>query len=209
MKRHPKVNPPSLVICPRCGNKTQHDLRAREDFIEVIDEYEHDEHWWAILECSTCGQLSLYTDQWDDSRKTWTSKLVYPVPIIAPTEAPESIQRLFREAVLVKPFSPSLCVVGIRRCLEAICSDKGATGKTLSINIKELVVQGILPKRLAEMMDSSRIIGNLGAHAVSTEVTDDDAQVLIDFCSAILEYVYVAPTKIARIQRRLDSLKGT
>ena len=57
------------------------------------------------------------------------------------------------------------------------------------------------------MMNSSRIIGNLGAHAISVGVTDGDAQILIDFCSAILEYVYVAPTKIASIQRRLDSLK--
>ena len=167
-----------------------------------------DECWWAILECSTCGQLSLYTDHWDDSREIWTSKLIYPVLIIAPTEAPENIQQLFREAVLIKQISPSLCVVGIRRCLEAICNDKGTTGKTLSVNIKELVLKGILPERLAEMMNSSRIIGNLGAHAVSAEVTDDDAQILIDFCSAILEYVYVAPTKIARIQKRLDSLKG-
>jgi hypothetical protein len=208
MKAHPKVNPLTLVICPHCGNKTRHKLLHRQDFIVVIEEDMFDECWWAILECSTCGQLSLYRDYWDKSRQLWTSRLIYPVPIIAPTEAPENIQKLFQEAVLVKPFSPSLCVVGIRRCLEAICSDRGATGKTLSLSIKELTVKGILPERLAEMMDSSRIIGNLGAHAVSVEVTEDDADVLIDFCSAILEYVYVAPNKIASIQRRLDSLKG-
>lgn len=207
MDRHSKVNPPSLVICPHCGNKTPHKLLHRQDFYVEIEENMVDECWWAILECSTCGKLSLYRDHWDETRKVWASKLIYPVPISAPIEAPQDVQRLFQEAVLIKQISSSLCVVGIRKCLEAICNDKGTTGKTLSVNIKELVLKGILPERLAEMMDSSRIIGNLGAHAVSAEVTDDDAQILIDFCSAILEYVYVAPTKIACIQKRLDSLK--
>ena len=207
MDRHPKVNPPSLVICPHCGNKTPHKLLHRQDFSVETEENIFDECWWAILECSTCRKLSLYKDHWDETRRTWTSKLIYPVPIIAPTEAPENIQRLFREAVLVKPFSPSLCTVGIRRCLEAICSDKGATEKTLRAKVGELAAKGILPERLAEMMNSSRIIGNIGAHTRSTKVTEDDASVLIDFCSAILEYVYVAPNKIASIQKRLDSLK--
>jgi len=208
MERHPKVNPPSLVICPHCGNTTIHKLRTREDFHVVDEDDIVDECWWAILECSTCGELSLYRDYWDENRHLWTGKLIYPVPIVAPAEAPENIQRLLREAVLVKPVSPSLCAVGIRRCLEAICNDKGATEKTLRAKIKELASNQILPERLVEMMNSSRIIGNLGAHTSSTKLTDEDAEVLIDFCSAILEYVYVAPNKIASIQRRLDSLKG-
>ena len=207
MDRHPKVNPPSLVICPHCGNTTQHKLRTRQDFTVEIEEDMFDECWWAILQCSTCGQLSLYRDYWDESRKTWTSKLIYPVPIIAPIEVPGNIQQLFQEAVLVKPLSPSLCAVGIRRCLEAICNDKGATEGTLRGKVKELASKQILPERLVEMMNSSRIIGNIGAHTRSTKVTEDDASVLIDFCSAILEYVYVAPNKIASIQKRLDSLK--
>jgi hypothetical protein len=207
-EQHPKVNPPHIAICPHCGNKTPHKLLHRQDFYVDIEENMFDECWWAILRCSTCGELSLYKDHWDKTRSIWTSKLIYPVPIIAPVEASQDVQRLFQEAVKIKHIAPSLCAVGIRKCLEALCKDKGATKKDLSSNVRELASKGILPEILVQMMDSSRIIGNLGAHAGSSEVTEDDANVLIDFCLAILEYVYVAPSKIASVQRRLDSLKA-
>jgi hypothetical protein len=88
-----------------------------------------------------------------------------------------------------------------------VCKDKGSTKKDLKARITELALNGILPDTIVSMMDSGRIIGNLGAHASSAKVTEDDANLLIDFCLAILEYVYVVPTRIAAVQRRLYSLK--
>ena len=205
---HPKVNPPHTATCPHCGNRTPHKLCDRVDFYEPTEDKEIDDYcWWAILECSTCGRLSLHRDYWDTTRKQWTSRLIYPIPVIAPTEAPPDVQRLFHEAISVRHISPAFCAVGIRRCLEAVCKDRGAKKKNLDASIKELASKGILPDTLISMMNSSRIIGNLGAHASSDEVTEDDANLLIDFCLAILEYVYVVPSRIATVQRRLDSLK--
>lgn len=207
MKPHPKVNPPSIALCPHCGNVNEHRLLHRQDFYKDVGEY-IDQCWWAILECSTCTGLSLYTDQWDETHEQWTSKLIYPIQMIAPAEAPKTIQRLFYEALSVKHRVPSLSAVGIRKCLEAICRDKGATKTNLASSIRELGAKGILPETLVTMMDSSRIIGNLGAHATSGEVAEEDANILVDFCLAILEYVYVAPNKIASIEKRLGSLKS-
>lgn len=208
-KRHPKVNPPSITNCPSCGNVTQHVTLHRADWYEADPDDENivDECWWAILKCTTCSRFSLYRDWWDEDKKSWTAALIYPVPISSPPEVPENIRQLFSEAVAVRQKSPSLCAVGLRKCLEAVTNDKGCKGN-LSQAIETLSTQGIIPTTLSKMMDSSRLIGNLGAHASGAKLTAGDAELLVSFVLAIFEYVYVAPKKIAVVQKRLDVLKA-
>ena len=56
-----------------------------------------------------------------------------------------------------------------------------------------------------------RQIGNLGAHAGDGEVDFWDAELLDDFFRAVVEYVYVVPSKIARMKQRISqaSADGT
>lgn len=56
------------------------------------------------------------------------------------------------------------------------------------------------------MTHQIRQIRNLGAHADEDddEVTEADAPLMLDFLTAILEYLYVAPAKIAAVQSRLN-----
>jgi hypothetical protein len=208
---HPKVNPPSIAVCPSCGNRTPHRKLHREDYSRVLDETDEgpiwDECWWAILECQTCRGLSLYDDFWESSRKRWVARLVYPLPQRAPIEVPEEIRHLFDDAIDVSHRSPSLCAVGIRRCLEAVVQDRVGPVRNLNEGIRTLKTEGILPEQLIEMMNTARIIGNLGAHPGSLQVTADDVQVLTDFCLAVLEYTYVAPNKIRVIADSLANRK--
>lgn len=207
-KVHPKVNPPSIARCPNCGNMTRHETLHRADWYEANSEDDMvDECWWAILKCSTCGKFSLYRDYWDEEQKRWIAKLIFPVPISSPLEVPEQIRQLFSEAVAVQQQSPSLCAVGLRKCLEAVAIDRGCKGN-LAQAINTLSNQGIIPATLSKMMDSSRLIGNLGAHATGAKLTPDDMDLLINFVLAIFEYVYVAPKKIDVVQSRLDILKA-
>jgi hypothetical protein len=50
-----------------------------------------------------------------------------------------------------------------------------------------------------------RHIGNLGAHAGDDDLDFWDAELLDDFFRAIVEYVYVAPSKIERLKQRIGS----
>lgn len=213
MDPHKKVNPPRVVRCPSCENITPHDCVHREDTARVIAEDQEgqpvwDEGWWAILKCQTCHELSLYRDHWDNEAGRWGAKLLYPVPYHAPNEVPERIRRLFDEAVAVSRKSPSLCAVGIRRCLEGVVQDQGGSGRNLAGDIHDLARKGILPENLARMMETARVLGNLGAHAGDLEVTSQDVLVLIDFCLAVLEYVYVAPARIRVVEDRLIARRG-
>jgi len=48
-----------------------------------------------------------------------------------------------------------------------------------------------------------RQIGNLGAHAGTEDVSVWDAELLDDFFCSVVEYVYVAPSRIERLKQRL------
>jgi hypothetical protein len=56
---------------------------------------------------------------------------------------------------------------------------------------------------LAEMAQQLKELRNLGAHDAEDEVTNEDVPTIISFLEAILEYLYVAPAKIAVVRARL------
>lgn len=195
-----------MARCPNCGNTTRHETLHRADWYEADEDDIVDECWWAILKCSTCGKFSLYRDHWDGKRGRWIGKLIFPIPVSSPPEVSDQIGQLFSEALAVRQQSPSLCAVGLRKCLEAVAIDQGCKG-TLAQAINALSSQGIIPPTLSKMMDSSRLLANLGAHATGAKLTSGDVDLLADFVVAILEHVYVAPKRIAMVQQRLDALK--
>jgi len=213
MEPHPKVNPPKIAHCPHCGNNTLQIVTHRQDFVEVIDETLEgqpiwDDRWLAILVCSTCKTPSIYKDEWDEEHQRWTTGLAYPVPLRAPSEVPAQIKEVFNEAISVLQRAPSLSAVGIRKCLEGVCDEQNAQGKSLAQRIAYLSSSGIIPKNLSEMMDTSRALGNIGAHFGKASVTAEEAKILIEFTLAIFEYIYVAPAKIEAVRKSLEKRKG-
>jgi hypothetical protein len=91
----------------------------------------------------------------------------------------------------------------IRRLLEFICNDQGASGKTLFDKLNHLTSKGIFPGYFANITDLLRRVGNMGAHAMPEDVSVWDAELIDDFFRSVIEYVYVAPAKIKRMRERL------
>ena len=99
---------------------------------------------------------------------------------------------------------PNSFAVQMGRTLEAVCNYEKAAGKTLSDRLNNLVSSGRIPPTLAQMAQQLRQIRNLGAHDVDDEVSEQDVPIILDFVEAVLEYLYVAPAKIAAVQARLN-----
>jgi len=78
---------------------------------------------------------------------------------------PERIRDIYDEASRIEHTAPNAFAGQIRRALEAICSERGATKGTLVENIQELANRGEIPKTLVEASDLLRLIGNIGVHA--------------------------------------------
>ncbi|MTT50969.1 DUF4145 domain-containing protein [Alcanivorax sp. VBW004] len=76
---------------------------------------------------------------------------------------------------------------------------------TLMFRLKELGEKGEIPKTLSEASNIFRVIGNVGAHANKRDVHPLQVLALDEFFKAIVEYVYVSPSKIESFRARMDS----
>lgn len=54
------------------------------------------------------------------------------------------------------------------------------------------------------MTDVLRLLGNIGAHAAGQSVKLGHVRAIDDFFRAIIEYVYVAPSKLKEFRDRLE-----
>jgi hypothetical protein len=91
------------------------------------------------------------------------------------------------------------------RTLEAVCEHEGIAGRNLAERLHQLQEGNRIPPMLADMARQLRIIRNIGAHNINTgDVTREDAATVMEFLEAILEYLYVAPAKVANVERRLQ-----
>ena len=94
----------------------------------------------------------------------------------------------------------------VRRTLEEVCSDRGASGNDLKNRLKALRSVIVLPTELLDAADELRILGNDAAHLeakVYDEVGKEEVEAAIDLCKEILKAVY----QLSSLVQRLRSLK--
>lgn len=206
----------NIAYCPHCGNEAPqrliHTQRYMEKTIESSTGKPSGDAPWSsfVAACSTCGQLLVYDNAGDQTPEARFSKceLVYPKVPFIPLSVPHKIADAYSEAARIKGISPNAFAVLIRRSLEILCHERGLTNGTLAKRLKILSDQGELPPTLSQATDLLRTIGNVGAHGSESSVSPLHVHAIDDFFLAIVEYLYVAPKKIAEFQRRLDALKG-
>ena len=164
---------------------------------------------WRIFLCLVCLNPTLeYEEQVvvDGHRpvRTTNAKVLYPVPKAHLDNVPETIEKEYRAALKYQNRDPNACAVYVGRALDRICRHEKVEGKRLIEKLRNLVREKNLPIQLGIMADQLRELRNIGAHADEDDVvTEEDAPVMLYFLEALLEYLYIAPTKIARVQARL------
>jgi hypothetical protein len=68
---------------------------------------------------------------------------------------------------------------------------------------------GVIDARLYEWADASRQLGNEGAHATTTPIPREDAEEILKFVEAMLDYLYVFRAQFdAFKQRRAAAASG-
>ncbi len=198
------------TLCDHCGNITLKDLISCAEIENPEGIFvEH-----RLYRCTICYGIILektirrLPEDYQGSKqprfrsaaakKTGVEQL-WPSPQGLPLDVPARIRAIYDEARTVKR-SPSSFVVQIGRALEAIAKDKGAEGRSLNDRLNWLVSQELLPRVLGEMGHISRIFRNWGAHDAESDVGEDDVEIVDQFFHTIIEYIYVAPTKVSRVQ---------
>jgi len=203
-----------IMTCLHCGNKAAQKQIARYDQDVSLGIWAGGEeiltdNYVFLFECKTCKGLSLktiYSETVDSSGYINFDGMnsLYPISKEFPENMPFNIVKSYKEARKVKRISPVAFSILIRKSLEELCKDRKAKGKTLKGKIEYLAKNNILPSSFIKMVNSIRTFGNIGAHEIEVDLTEEQVDILDDFFIALIEYVYIAPNKMKKLQ---DSLK--
>ena len=91
----------------------------------------------------------------------------------------------------------------VRKTLEELCRDRGATGKTLKDRLSALASKVVLPHGLLQGMDDLRLLGNDAAHIESEvyrQVGQEEVEVGIMFTKEVLKAVYQYSALLGRLK---------
>lgn len=96
----------------------------------------------------------------------------------------------------------------VRKTLEELCRERGATGGNLKERIKALGTKVVLPTELLDGLDDLRLLGNDAAHIESTEydkIGQEEVEIGIEFAKEVLKAVY----QYSALLTKLRALKKT
>lgn len=204
-----------MAFCPHCNNKAPQTLIHTQEFEESWyseDSYQEEKinGYYYVASCDTCKGILVYADilsRQADKVNFAFYQLLWPEEKTLPYEAPRHIRKIYEEAALIQQASPSAFAAQIRRGLEAICVNRGIKERNLRTALKKLAEKGEIPKVLAEVTDVLRLLGNVGAHWTEQRVYPSQTPALDDFFKTIVEYIYVAPSKLQEFKYQLKKFK--
>ena len=117
---------------------------------------------------------------------------------------PEKILNAFEEAIVSHSNNCFIAsAIMIRKTLEEICVDRGATGRNLYQRLQDLGSRIVIPRELIEGMQELRLLGNDAAHIESNtfnEIGKDEVEISIEFTKEILKAVYQYESLLGKLR---------
>ncbi len=117
---------------------------------------------------------------------------------------PERVLNAFEEAIKCHSSSCFIAAaIMIRKTLEEICIERGATGKNLLKKLEDLGNKILIPQELLTGMNELRLLGNDAAHIEAqtfAEIGKEEIEVSLEFAKEILKAVYQYENLLARLR---------
>ena len=163
---------------------------------------------YTFLKCPKCFNPFLtkrvYSN--DDSCLYDIFLTLYPIsPKAINSEINIYIKKAFEEALLCFDTSAyTACVILCRKTIEGICKEYNIEKGNLSKKLIELKNQGVIDDNLYDWADALRIAGNDAAHDLDVTFSRKDAQDIIDFTYAIIDYIFTYRKKFQLFKKRKD-----
>lgn len=215
MKEQPK-SIQNVAFCPHCGNTALQNLVYKHTYDATVYDMNGEKSddgpqcSYFVAVCTTCNELLLYHNWLDESEAEQFSwcELLHPHKNFLSAKVPAPVREAYAEAFRIRTIAPNGYAVLLRRSLEAVCDDRNVPPGVLHKRLSVLVERGELPATLAKMTTMLRTLGNAGAHHSSTSVTVPMTWGMDEFFRAVIEYVYIAPSKIMDFQQRMERIKS-
>jgi hypothetical protein len=215
------------VVCPHCAIETTHEVAAGvECRTEVIDGNFSvtSDNTFQIIRCNGCETHSFRQVQTNSEDYDWDPETgeeeyrewidLYPArltgrrPLADTHLLPENVQKLYEETLAA--LSHELLVlagIGLRSLVEAICTDRKATGNNLEEKIDSLVSQQVLDRGGAEILHSLRLMGNKSVHEFTPHKVED-LEIATEVVENVLKGVYLLPKRAAHLPQRKPKPSG-
>ena len=206
-----------LQQCYHCGNegllqivgKHQHTYGGPilNKYGEAIDCEMQEFFEWILLSCPVCYKVSLLQTYSNELFNGEDIDLLFPECNVNFLGVPVEIKTAFEAALKVKNIDTSVCLLSLRRVLEAICKEQGAEGRNLDNMIKNMLDNGKLPEIMNDACWIIRQLGNDAAHAGEIRVYKSDVEQTIDFLKTIIHYLYTLPVQMERLKEKIKKRK--
>jgi len=213
-----EVREQRVLLCYHCGNKGLLNIVSKtrsawEDTYmgELI-------HWettdWTMLKCPVCQKVTLLSEHQEDGvtdqdgQDVTITEIVYPLNRTNFYNVPDNIRGAFESALKVQNIDPEICLLSLRRVLEAICKERGAKGNTLEQMIDDVIDKGILPETYRDACWIIRQLGNKAAHAdTASSIYKNEVRRVIHFLDTMINYLYVLPSQINNLKEKVEREK--
>jgi len=211
------------LFCPRCNMQVEANVLASargevtEEIASLVEpddlEFMHIRYHMAL--CRRCSgpflvEMAVRSDA-GDFMELASERVLFPAErSLSNATLPDLISKSYREAA--RAFAAGLydaCAIMCRKCLEALCAEKGIRGKDLASRLSSLQSAGTIDERLFRWADQLRLVGNDAAHDLSSITDANDARDTLEFVEAILTYVYVLGTRFEEFVQRRKAKRTT
>ena len=195
--------------CPHCG--------VRSLFVPVVQGHieirpRNNQFIAQTAQCVNCKDFVLITATKNLALQATDFTFVNFYPIGKPKDivdaaVPVAIGADFAEAIRCQFICAYKATVTMcRRALQAAALDKEASpDRKLLHQIDELATKGVITNPLKQMAHAIRLTGNIGAHPDEDglkDVTDTDADDIVQFTKEFFHHIYVMPAKLKARETR-------
>lgn len=216
MKQH-DLYMDEIIKCYHCGNETPMKRVGEHRWgSQVFDESDFDFLYkYELYACPVCHRVTLRQSYSDETMIRFGShndfffysekSVLYPLNTVESPSIPAKVKEAYQAALRSKSIDNHVCLMALRRTLEILLKDKGATKWGLKDKIEEIAAKGLLPEALKEASSLAKMLGDTAAHDKSLDIDQDDVEAMAEFVGFIIEYLYIVPDKICAYKKHLSA----
>jgi len=162
---------------------------------------------YLFTRCPTCNDPMVARQEndlnWNDDHDFSQPVRVLPAPSQAGIAVPLPVASAYEEAarcLTVRAYAATALMC--RKALEALIAEHKISGRNLADALKAMRDQGLIEPKLFEWADALRLTGNQAAHDVGENISREDARDVLDFTSALMEYVFTFRDRFETFKER-------
>ncbi len=195
--------------CSECNKRTNHEIIAEANHSYSYEEDGiYGEETYRIVKCCGCDHISFNKensgteyfaiDEYGEYVDT-PEYISYPIKeneiqAIYSWDIPDIVSVAYHESITAyNNDCYLLATIGLRTTVEAICKDKGISGK-LKVKIDGLLAQGIITKNDCHRLHEMRLSGNHSVHEMEA-LNKQELLVLIEIVNNMLNNLYILDKK--------------